>query len=189
MKQVESNSIGNILVELGKVSKNDIDRALEVQKQTGQILWRLLIDLGLISEEGLRSAMGQLLDLPVWEKRKGDTYPIVDNLSYGFLLSNKVLPLRIHNSSLDVAVVDPQDTSLLEVLAAVTKKELTVFVGCEKDIVASVNEVYKGSVEEESIEDVGVGSLEIAEDIEQLKDLASEAPVIRLVNSTLVGAI
>jgi general secretion pathway protein E len=189
VKQVESNSIGNILVELGKISKNDLDRALEVQKQTGQILWRLLIDLGLISEEGLRFALGQLLDLPVWEKRKGETYPIVDNLSHGFLLSNKVLPLRIHNNSLDVAVVDPQDASLIEVLAAVTKKELNVFVGCEKDIVASVNEVYKGSVEEESIEDYEVGSLEIAEDIEQLKDMASEAPVIRLVNSTMTKAI
>lgn len=189
MKQVESNSIGNILVELGRVSKNDIERALEVQKQTGQTLWRLLIDLGLISEEGLRQAMSQLLDIPVWEKRKGETYPIVDNLSYGFLLSNKVLPLKIYNNTLDVAVVDPQDTSLLEVLAAVTKRELNVFVGSEKDILASVNELYKGSVEEEGIEDYGVGILEIAEDIEQLKDLASEAPVIRLVNSTLSKAI
>lgn len=189
MKQVESNSIGNVLAELGKVSKNDIDRALEVQKQTGQALWRLLIDLGLISEEDLRVAMSQLLDVPVWEKRKGETYPIVDNLPYGFLVSNKVLPLKIYNNTLDVAVVDPQDTSLLEVLAAVTKKELNIFVGCEKDIIASVNEVYKGSVEEEAVEDYGVGSLEIAEDIEQLKDLASEAPVIRLVNSTLTKAI
>ncbi|MGR3311196.1 MAG: GspE/PulE family protein [Candidatus Brocadiales bacterium] len=189
MKQVESNFIGNILVELGKVSKNDIDRALEVQKQTGQTLWRLLIDLGLISEEDLSLAMSQLLDLPIWEKRKDDTYPMVDNLPYGFLLSNKVLPLKMYNNTLDVAVVDPQDTSLLEVIAAVTKKEITIFVGCEKDIVASVNELYKGSIEEESVEDYGVGSLELAEDIEQLKDLASEAPVIRLVNSTLIGAI
>ncbi|HLG30299.1 MAG TPA: type II secretion system ATPase GspE [Candidatus Brocadiales bacterium] len=189
MKQVETNSIGNILIELGKVSKNDIDRALEVQKQTGQTLWRLLIDLGLVSEEDLRRAWSQLLDVPVWEKKKGETYPIVDNLPYGFLVSNKVLPLRIYNNTLDVAVVDPQDTSLLEVLAAVTKKELNIFVGCEKDIINSVNEVYKGSVEEESVEDYGVGILEIAEDIEQLKDLASEAPVIRLVNSTLTKAI
>ncbi|MBI2560674.1 MAG: type II secretion system ATPase GspE, partial [Planctomycetes bacterium] len=189
MKQVESNSIGNVLVELGKVSKNDIDRAIEVQKQTGQTLWRLLIDLGLISEEDLRGAWSQLLDVPVWEKKKGETYPIVDNLPYGFLVSNKILPLRTYNNTLDVAVVDPQDTSLLEVLAAVTKKELSIFVGCEKDIIASVNELYKGSVEEEAIEDYGVGSLEIAEDIEQLKDLASEAPVIRLVNSILTKAI
>ncbi|MBI4007383.1 MAG: type II secretion system ATPase GspE [Planctomycetes bacterium] len=189
MKQVESNSIGNVLIELGKVSKNDIDRAIEVQKQTGQTLWRLLIDLGLISEEDLRGAWSQLLDVPVWEKKKGETYPIVDNLPYGFLVSNKILPLRTYNNTLDVAVVDPQDTSLLEVLAAVTKKELSIFVGCEKDIIASVNELYKGSVEEEAIEDYGVGSLEIAEDIEQLKDLASEAPVIRLVNSILTKAI
>lgn len=189
MKQVEPNSIGNILIELGKVSKNDIDRAFEVQKQTGQTLWRLLIDLGLVSEEDLRRAWSQLLDVPVWEKKKGETYPIVDNLPYGFLVSNKVLPLRTYNNTLDVAVVDPQDASLLEVLAAVTKKELNIFVGCEKDIVNSVNELYKGSVEEESVEDYGVGSLEIAEDIEQLKDLASEAPVIRLVNSTLTKAI
>ena len=49
MNQTILNNIGDVLVEIGKVTRADLDRALEVQRQTGQKLGRILIDLGTVS--------------------------------------------------------------------------------------------------------------------------------------------
>ena len=56
MNQIAINNIGDVLAEIGKVTQDDLDRAIEVQKQTGQKLGRILIDLGTVSEEDLRLA-------------------------------------------------------------------------------------------------------------------------------------
>ncbi|GAB61483.1 MAG: type II secretion system protein GspE [Candidatus Jettenia sp.] len=179
-------TIGDVLLEIGKVTRADLDRAIEVQKQTGQKLGRILIDLGTISEEDLRLAHSKLLLLPIWEKKKEDRYPLVENVPKVFLVSNRVLPLNLHNGILDVALADPQDSLLIETIALSTNKQVNVFVGCEKDILASLETLYEGEIKEE---DTVTSSIEVMEDVEQLRDMASEAPVIRLVNNTLTKAI
>ncbi|TLD40476.1 MAG: Type IV fimbrial assembly, ATPase PilB [Candidatus Jettenia ecosi] len=179
-------TIGDVLLEIGKVTRSDLDRAIEVQKQTGQKLGRILIDLGTISEEDLRLAHSKLLLLPIWEKKKEDRYPLVENVPKVFLVSNRVLPLNLHNGILDVALADPQDSLLIETIALSTNKQVNVFVGCEKDILASLEALYEGEIKEE---DAVTSNIEVMEDVEQLRDMASEAPVIRLVNNTLTKAI
>ncbi len=179
-------TIGDVLLEIGKVTRADLDRAIEVQKQTGQKLGRILIDLGTISEEDLRLAHSKLLLLPIWEKKKEDRYPLVENVPKVFLVSNRVLPLNLHNGILDVALADPQDSLLIETIALSTNKQVNVFVGCEKDILASLETLYEGEIKEE---DAVTSNIEVMEDVEQLRDMASEAPVIRLVNNTLTKAI
>lgn len=179
-------TLGDVLLEIGKVTRADLDRAIEVQKQTGQKLGRILIDLGTISEEDLRLAHSKLLLLPIWEKKKEDRYPLVENVPKVFLVSNRVLPLNLHNGILDVALADPQDSLLIETIALSTNKQVNVFVGCEKDILASLEVLYEGEIKEE---DAVTSNIEVMEDVEQLRDMASEAPVIRLVNNTLTKAI
>ena len=188
MDQTANYNIGDVLLEIGKVSRPDLDRAIEVQKQTGQKLGRILIDLGTISEEDLRLAYGKLLQIPIWEKKKDDRYPLVEEMPKVFLLTNRVLPLKIYDGMLDVALADPQDSLLLETIASATNKQVQVFAGCEKDILASLQTLYEGDVKEEE-EDATASSIEIMEDVEHLRDMASEAPVIRLVNSALTKAI
>jgi len=187
MVQTISDNIGEVLLEIGKITRADLDRAFEAQKQTGQKLGRILIDLGTISEEDMRSAYSKLLDIPVWEKKKDDEYPVLDNLPKVFLLTNRVLPLGVHDGVLDVALADPQDSLLIETISVAANKQVRVFAGCERDIVPTLESLYEAEQEEE--DDVTTSSVEMMEDIEQLRDMASEAPVIRLVNSILTQAI
>ena len=186
MDQTANYNIGDVLIEIGKVSRPDLDRAIEVQKQTGQKLGRILIDLGTISEEDLRLAYSKLLQIPVWEKKKDDRYPLVEEVPRTFLLTNRVLPLKLYDGMLDIALADPQDSLLVETIASATNKQIQVFAGCEKDIMASLQTLYEGEVKEE---DAAASSIEVMEDVEHLRDMASEAPVIRLVNSVLTRAI
>lgn len=70
MNQIAINNVGDVLLEIGKVNRADLDRAVEVQRQTKQKLGRMLIDLGTVSEEDLRLAYSKLLQIPIWEKKK-----------------------------------------------------------------------------------------------------------------------
>jgi general secretion pathway protein E len=186
MNQTSIYGIGDVLLEIGKVTKSDLDRAIEVQRQTGQKLGRILIDLGTVSEEDLRLAYSKLLQIPIWEKKKDDRYPLLESIPKVFLMSNRVLPLNLYDGMLDIALADPLDSLLLETIALSTNKQVKVFVGCEKDILASLENLYEGEVKEE---DTVTSTIEVMEDVEQLRDMASEAPVIRLVNSILTRAI
>ncbi len=175
------------LLKNGKISPADAERSRNLQEQTGGKECRILLDLGLIPEEDLRDAYADLLGLPIWEKKKKQTYPIVDELPYNFLLANKVLPLDTKDARLSVALANPCDTSLLEVLRYRTNKDIESYVGCEKDIVASINDTYIEDAEQPAISE-GT-AVELSEDIERLKDLATEAPVIRTVSNILNKAI
>ncbi|HHT9121631.1 MAG TPA: GspE/PulE family protein [Candidatus Wunengus sp. YC63] len=186
MDQITVNNIGDVLVEIGKVTRADLDRALEVQRQTGQKLGRILIDLGTVSEEDLRQAYGKLLQIPIWEKKKEDRYPLIEGVPKVFFVTNRVLPLRVFDGMLDIALADPQDSLLVETIASATNKQIGVFAGCEKDILVSLEALYEGEVKEE---EAATSTIEVMEDVEQLRDMASEAPVIRLVNSVLTKAI
>lgn len=187
MNQTLIKNIGEALLEIGKVNRADLDRALEVQRQTKQKLGRIFIDLGTVSEEDLRLAYSRLLQIPVWEKKKDDRYPLIENVPKVFLMANRVLPLCLNNGVLEIALADPQDSLLAETIALATNKEIRIFAGCEKDILASLETMYEGEVKEE--EDGMTSSIEVKDDVEHLRDMASEAPVIRLVNSILTKAI
>jgi len=188
MNQTLIKNIGEALLEIGKVNRADLDRALEVQRQTKQKLGRIFIDLGTVSEEDLRLAYSRLLQIPVWEKKKDDRYPLIENVPKVFLMANRVLPLCLNNGVLEIALADPQDSLLAETIALATNKEIRIFAGCEKDILASLETMYEGEVKEEE-EDGMTSSIEVKDDVEHLRDMASEAPVIRLVNSILTKAI
>lgn len=180
-------TLSDTLIELGKVSKADSDRALEVQKQNGQMIGRILIDLGILSEDDLRLAYSKLFKYPVWEKKEGEIYPVIDFFPVSFLHSNKVLPVRLHNDAIDFAITDPEDNTLLEILRSTADKTVNIFLGCEKDIIATLDEIYEPEkVEDDETEYDGIG---IDDDIEHLRDMASEAPVIRLLSSILNTAI
>ncbi|HQU30053.1 MAG: type II secretion system ATPase GspE [Planctomycetia bacterium] len=189
MNQTLIKNIGEALLEIGKVNRADLDRALEVQRQTKQKLGRIFIDLGTVSEEDLRLAYSRLLQIPVWEKKKDDRYPLIENVPKVFLMANRVLPLCLNNGVLEIALADPQDSLLAETIALATNKEIRIFAGCEKDILASLETMYEGEVKEEEEEDGMTSSIEVKDDVEHLRDMASEAPVIRLVNSILTKAI
>lgn len=187
MSQSNIHTIGDMILSTGKVSRADMDRALEVQKQTGQKLGRILIDLGTVSEEDLRQAYSSMLNIPAWEKKKDEQYPIVEGMPKVFLVSNRVLPLKVRDGMIDVVLADPQDTMLIESITLATDKQVNIYAGCEKDILTSLEATYEGEVKEQ--EDTASSSIEVMEDVEQLRDMASEAPVIRLVNSVLTKAI
>ena len=176
-----------VLLDIGKITSEEVEKIVQLRDKTHEKTDRILLNLGIISEEDLRDALGNIFNLEIWERKKEEELPVVDCLPQSFLHSNRVLPIKQHNGYLDIAITDPSDDSLLEVIESTTNKRVNIFLGCEKDIIASINETY----DEQTEEDQSAFSidLDVVDDIEKLKDLALEAPVVRLVNNTLNKAL
>ena len=177
----------DILLEVEKITKEDVEKIVQLQERTHEKVDRILLNLGIISEEDLRDALGHLFKLKTWQRKKEEELPVIDCLPQNFLHANRILPLNQHDNFLDIAFADPSDESLLEVIETTTNREVNVFVGCEKDIIISINETY-GDIDSES-DTVTNLDLDVVDDIEKLKDLALEAPVVRFVNNFLNKAL
>jgi len=182
----------DILIRSGKLSEGDLARARLMQEQAGGPLDVVLVRMGVVSERDAAEAAGVLLDLPVASL---DDYPdeplFEDALSTAFIKQSAVIPLKVEDGSLLVSMADPKDVFTLQALRFATGLEPRPMVGLRSDIEAVYDRLYgAGRSENAGAEGVGGGETVLDEnDIEQLRDMASEAPVIRLVNRMLSRAL
>ena len=154
---------------------------------------KILLRSGLISEQDYLKRISDLLhvdylDLPQMlpELKPLDTLPL------DFLKREKVLLFEWQGSPA-AAMADPTNTYLIETLLKALPKAPKIFIAAEEKIEKAINRLHNkgenyvddllGSLEPETIEYTS------SEDLEQLKDMASEAPIIRLVNIILSRAI
>lgn len=191
--QSHTNSIGKLLIERGKLNAADLDRARRVQQETPERINVILTQLGLVSERDMAEALALYLDLPLVTAAD---YPIQaileDQASIKFLKEYRIIPLADTAEGLVLAIADPLDAYAVNAMRLLTGKPVLPRVGVPAEIEAAFERLYgtsKASIEnilEEvtSEEDEGTN-----EDIERLKDLASEAPVIRMVNMLISRAV
>ena len=191
--QSHTNSIGKLLIERGKLNAADLDRARRVQQETPERINVILTQLGLVSERDMAEALALYLDLPLVTAAD---YPIQaileDQASIKFLKEYRIIPLADTAEGLVLAIADPLDAYAVNAMRLLTGKPVLPRVGVPAEIEAAFERLYgtsKASIEnilEEvtSEEDEGTN-----EDIERLKDLASEAPVIRMVNLLISRAV
>ena len=178
--------IGNLLVQTGKLTARDLDRAIAAGEELRGRLSDVLVQLGLVSEIDVAQARSVLLGLPyISADDFPQTYPEVQGLQTAFLRSHRVLPMAQEADRLDVVMADPQDRFVLKALHLATGLVIRPFLAMGSDIDKALaqRDVEGGSEDGEVAEDVDSDDF-----VEHLKDLATEAPVIRLVNM-IVGRV
>ena len=182
---------GERLVTAGKLSARDLERALAAQREMGGPLDAVLVSLGLVSELDAAQALAEHLRLPfVPGDGFPDVLPEIDGLQAEFLKTHRVLPLRAEDGVLHVAMRAPQDAFVLKALRLTTglRPQPVVSLGSEID---KALHRYLDEAEETGDGDDGspLGAEGDAGDfVEHLRDLASEAPVIRQVNA-IIGRV
>ncbi len=187
-----SNKLGEILIELGLLEKANLVRALKAQHELGDKLGDILIKLGMIKEEERVKALSTQLDLPMVEKSDFPSEPLfTSRISTNFLKKSKIIPLSEDLESIALAMADPLDQYAVEAMSMLSGKKVKLYIGMEKDIETALDSLYSDgqSKIDNIIADVSDDRLDEGEDdIERLKDLASEAPIVRLVNSLFARA-
>jgi general secretion pathway protein E len=186
--------LGPALVESGAIDPRTLERARRVAAETDRRLDQVLTQLGLISERGLAEAFSRLLGAPI---AAASDYPddalFIDCVHAKFLRRAHALPIAASEERATLAMADPLDVFTRNAVAAAIGRPVAVAVAVPIELEAAIDRLYS----EPGIEDTGEAAFDgvvadtepAEEDAERLKDLASEAPVIRLVNQLIARAV
>jgi general secretion pathway protein E len=180
--------LGELLVERGLVSSDEVDRGLELQRERGDKLGKILVDLGYIASRDVLAALSDQLGIPLVSISIEETPPVspeTEKLSPKFLRQFRCLPYRLEEQSLTLAMADPLDFETISAVEYTSGLRVLPVLAAEREILEAVDRFYESS-HPGTDSDYELGA---NEDIEQLRDMASEAPVIRLVNATIASAV
>ena len=180
----------SILQHKGSLSNVDLNKVKRMQMTAmSDSLPELLIKLGLCSEKDIADSFIQCKQLVKVEEYPLES-PLDEVVSFRFLKHHHVIGLQADDTSLSIAVVDPLSDEVEQALALATGKQITVQIGLLSDINQALDKQYGDGksqmdqlVDYLDVDDLG------NDDLEHLKDLASEAPVIKMVNLFLQKAV
>lgn len=188
--------LGQMLVEKGLIDEEELRTAVTALKTSREKIGRILVDLGYISERDLLLTLSEQLEIPVMTPEEFPAVPAVENtFSLRFLKQCKLAPISVDEKTITVVMSDPLDAGTLDAVRQYTGLEIKIFMATENEVLDLVEKFYGSSSSSfgRIIEGIGEGDVDSLsddiEDVEHLKDLASEAPVIRLVNMLISRAI
>ena len=189
----DDSRLGQALIEQGHISERELQR-LERMRQSqanGGSLAALLLNLGMISERELARCLAELTRLPLTTAEEYPLSPPLDTaLSYRFLKEHHLVPLRQEPDALVLAMVDPRDDFAARAMAMMCRQPVRLQVGVNSELAAAIERLYgEGQSKMGDILSAVQQEEETEESIAQLKDMASEAPVIRLVNLIIQKAV
>ena len=179
-----TEQLTQILLDRGILNVRDLARAELVVQGSGEPLHRILCSLGLVAEEEVARGLAQCLSLPLAENVD---YPaaalFADQLRPDFLRTYRVLPLRDTIDGVVVAMADPTDDETRRALALQLGKPVSTAVAVPAELDRWLEKLY-GAAPAESVPVSARG-----DDLERLREMASDAPIIRRVNQLLERAV
>jgi general secretion pathway protein E len=179
------------LIEKGRLKEADLARAQRLQEEAGGELLALIARLGLVSERDHAEACAEVLGLPlIAVKELPDLPPEGVELSLKFMKQFAAVPVAEAEGRIDVLMADPHDPYTLDALRLASQREVHPLVGLRSEIGDLIERWHgQGRSAMGAIVETAEGEAGDLEDVEHLRDLASEAPVIRLVNLIIQRAV
>ena len=177
----------------GKVSSDALARAEQIAAESGERLEHVLTRLGVVSARDLADALADHLKLEIAKREDFPAAPVLEEkLRRGFLRDKQLIPLDERADAVVVAMVNPLDTYACDAVRFAVGKPVVRLVTYPADFETAYARLYgEGKSEIRQIFEQAPDSAGAAfdDDIDRLKDVASEAPVIRLVNHLITRAV
>ena len=182
------------MIERGKLDAANFERALRIyDADKRQHIGDILVRAGMVAERDVVDALSAQLDLPVVAMTDYPELPVLEErVTVRFIKEAKALPLHEDDEHLVLAMVNPQDEYVLNAFRLVTRRKIMVRLAVPSELDAAFERLYGSG---KSSMDQIVGEVETREDesgnedLQQLKELASEAPIIRLVSLIISHAL
>jgi general secretion pathway protein E len=179
------------LVDGGLLAASDVNRLTRTQAETGETLCRLIPKLGLLEEKVLAEQAALFLKLELFNKEALPSEPLLpEQLSETFLMAEGLLPVQLQDGRLTVATSDPFSDYNRRAIELASKVPVGFVVATQSDIDNALRRLYEPRAEaggEPQADASSDGGYE--EDLQRLRDMAAEAPVIRLVNQLFQDAV
>lgn len=188
----QETAVCALLVSRGRLKDTDFARARRLHEESPDgTLTALMARLGLVSERDLAEAWSELLQTPLLSARDAPELPPAElDVSSRFLKQQHVVPVRVGEDGLALVVADPADTYPQQAIQLAAGRPVSLRIGLRSEIDDLIERYYgSGRSAMGTIVENLDGSAAVEDDVEHLRDLASEAPVIRLVNLILQRAV
>ncbi len=181
--------LGQMLIARGLIAPDDLEKALEIQKERNEKIGKILVDLGFVAMRDVLAALSEQLAIPLVSlDSPPPVTPETEGLTARFLRHFRCLPVGLQDSTLTLAMADPLDFETISAVRSVTGLKVQPALAAEQELLDAIDKYYG---ESQAPEAAGVETAEAreTEDLEHLRDMASEAPVIRLVNAMIAQAV
>jgi general secretion pathway protein E len=184
------DGFGAFLAEQRFIDHAVLDRALRATRSAGERLDRVLSKLGLMSDADLAGALSQYLSIPLAALADVPAEPVLlETIGADFVRRNRVMPLAADEDALIVGIADPFNDEPLRALAYLTAMRVSASLFVPADFDKAYQALYVASAAEEGRLEVDGGAEASEIDVQRLRDMASEAPTIRLVNQIIANAV
>jgi len=193
---VQTRPLGQILLDAGVITPEAIQEALARAANTEERLGEALVALGAASKEDVLRALSTQLGLPFLSREELPApLPILKNLSPKYLRQYRICLVAVDGSTVTLATADPTNSLFLDDLRQILGLQVRLAVAPEEAILEAIERTYAPGAASplqrivEGMADEGRGTEEGDEDVSHLRDLAFEAPVVRLVNLLIETAV
>src|SRR3954464_8165729 len=198
---VTTERLGDLLVREGLITREQLDKALQEQKQNGTRVGYNLVKLGFIQETELIKMLARQFKMPAVDLSKFEVDPRIAKLIPGDVaIKNLVLPLKRDGRTLTVAMADPTNLGVLDDLKFITRYDIFPVIGGEFTLKGAIEKLYETTADTQvndllSVIDDMESDVEVVEEKEEdvtaaaLTAQMEDAPVVKLLNAILTDAV
>ena len=180
--------VAALIREHALLSTDALARAELVREETGEALESVLTRLGMISEQALAEAFAAATGLSILAAADLPLAPVAAAvLSAAFLRDSRVLPIALTPGSITIGLANPLDRFTIAAIGFAVARPVRCAVVRASDLEAAFDRLYHADGNRK--DDPGGNAAADEADLERLKDMASDAPVIRAVNRLVAAAV
>jgi type IV pilus assembly protein PilB len=196
-----SMRIGDLLISAGLISKEQLEKALQEQKQNGTRVGYNLVKLGFVPEIELTKTLAKQYKMPAVDLSKFAVDPKIAKLVPAEMaLKNLVLPLKRDGRTLTVAMADPTNMGVVEDIKFITRYDIFPVIAGEFTLRNILEKLFESTEAQlgallKGIEEDEANEVEVVEEKEEemsataLAAAVDDAPVVKLVNGILTDAV
>lgn len=191
-------SLEQLLLAEGFIDENELQEALEVRDKSGKSLEEVLVSMEFLSPATLARVKSAQFGIPYLDLTQYKRFsPVKLSLTPKFMRQYKFFPLELVGDVLKIAMADPFDQATLEAIQFSSRCEVDVYICDENAILSAIERCYGDSTPTFGKIIEGIGESDEARlqggeddtDVDHLKDLAAEAPIVRLVKLIIDQAV
>ena len=189
--------LGQILIEEGLLTEKELEEALAHQAKNGGALGRVLIDLGVATENDILLAIAKQAGMDIIDLEHLEIPPdVLAMVSPSVAQVYRIIPVNFESGTLTVAMADPLNVNAIDDLRFMLNCEVNGAVSNEQAVAEAIEKHYGGQTEtiQDLVKDIDTEEMQVrtdeeVQDISKLEEMASSAPVVKLVNLVLFTAI
>ena len=194
----ERRLIGQILIEMGVLTEEQVQEALAIQGEKGGVIGQIMVEAGMVTPADLLQALAdqhgmQTVDLSQIEISE----EAIKMVSVSMAQVYRIVPINFEDNVLTIAMADPQNVNALDDLRFMLNCEVAGVVAIEEQITKAIADHY--GTQKESIKDLlesmDPGEMEVLTGVESVTDsrkideMVNAAPVVKFLNLVLLTAI